>query len=159
MSAGAAALLALLTLVRLVSRYRKPSTEVDRLIPDAAVLRAVSRELNAVQRERESSGWTTALAALIARPGDAVRRATLVAAAWPDGAIVHDNTLDVYIARLRRKLAEIGAEQAIATGWPDGAIVHDNTLDVYVARLRRKLRALGAEMEIATVRGVGYTLR
>src|SRR5690348_3461364 len=33
------------------------------------------------------------LAALAARPGAVVRRAELVAAAWPDGAIVHDNTL------------------------------------------------------------------
>ncbi|HZV73312.1 MAG TPA: response regulator transcription factor [Conexibacter sp.] len=54
------------------------------------------------------------LAALAARPGEAVRRRTLIAAAWPDGAIVHDNTLDVYVARLRRKLAGIGADQTIA---------------------------------------------
>ncbi|HET6448385.1 MAG TPA: response regulator transcription factor [Conexibacter sp.] len=53
------------------------------------------------------------LAALAARRGEAVRRRTLIAAAWPEGAIVHDNTLDVYIARLRRKLATLGAEQAI----------------------------------------------
>jgi two-component system response regulator MprA len=55
------------------------------------------------------------LAALAARPGEAVRRATLVGAAWPDGAIVHDNTLDVYIARLRRKLGRLGDEPRIAT--------------------------------------------
>jgi two-component system, OmpR family, response regulator len=54
------------------------------------------------------------LAALAARPGEAVRRRTLVAAAWPDGAIVHDNTLDVYIARLRRKLAGLGEGPVIA---------------------------------------------
>ena len=57
-----AGLLALLALVRLFGKYRKPTTEVDRLIPDAAVLRAVSRELNAVQREREGAGWSPALA-------------------------------------------------------------------------------------------------
>jgi DNA-binding response OmpR family regulator len=55
------------------------------------------------------------LAALAARPGDAVRRATLIGAAWPDGAIVHDNTLDVYIARLRRKLAQLEGAPAIVT--------------------------------------------
>jgi two-component system response regulator MprA len=38
-------------------------------------------------------------AALAARPGEVVRRAALVAAGWPDGAIVHDNTLDAYRAR------------------------------------------------------------
>ena len=55
------------------------------------------------------------LAALAARPGDAVRRATLIGAAWPDGAIVHDNTLDVYIARLRRKLARLEGAPRIVT--------------------------------------------
>jgi two-component system OmpR family response regulator len=55
------------------------------------------------------------LAALAARPGDVLRRHELVAAAWPDGAIVHDNTLDTYIGRLRRKLKELAAEEEIAT--------------------------------------------
>src|SRR4051812_13927897 len=36
------------------------------------------------------------LAALAARPGTVVRRPGLIAAAWPDGAIVHDNTLDAF---------------------------------------------------------------
>ena len=36
-------------------------------------------------------------------------------AAWPHGAIVHDNTLDVYIARLRRKLATLPGAPEIAT--------------------------------------------
>jgi two-component system OmpR family response regulator len=55
------------------------------------------------------------LAALAARPGEVVRRITLVAAGWPDGAIVHDNTLDAYLARIRRKLREVGASEAIHT--------------------------------------------
>jgi two-component system OmpR family response regulator len=55
------------------------------------------------------------LAALAARPGAVLRRAELVAAGWPDGAIVHQNTLDAYIARIRRKLREIGAPQAVET--------------------------------------------
>ena len=37
-------------------------------------------------------------------PGEVVRRQELIQAGWPHGAIVHDNTLDAYIARLRRKL-------------------------------------------------------
>ena len=44
-----------------------------------------------------------------------VRRRELTASAWPDGAIVHDNTLDAYVARLRRKLRELGTDAAIAT--------------------------------------------
>jgi two-component system response regulator MprA len=55
------------------------------------------------------------LAALAARPGDVLRRPELTAAAWPEGAIVHANTLDTYIGRLRRKLVEAGGEQAIET--------------------------------------------
>jgi two-component system, OmpR family, response regulator len=55
------------------------------------------------------------LATLAARGGDAVRRRELVSAAWPEGAIVHDNTLDVYIARLRRKLAGLEATSTIST--------------------------------------------
>jgi DNA-binding response OmpR family regulator len=55
------------------------------------------------------------LAALAAQPGAVVRRRDLVRAAWPDGAIVHDNTLDQYVARLRRKLREVSANAAIAT--------------------------------------------
>jgi two-component system response regulator MprA len=55
------------------------------------------------------------LAALAARPGAAVRRRILIGAAWPDGAIVHDNTLDVYVARLRRKLSELAGAAAIET--------------------------------------------
>src|SRR4051812_25173856 len=55
------------------------------------------------------------LAALSARPGEVVRRRELVAAAWPDGAIVHENTLDVYIKRLRRKLRDVEAGSEIVT--------------------------------------------
>ena len=55
------------------------------------------------------------LARLAASPGEAVRRRQLVETAWPHGAIVHDNTLDVYIARLRRKLATLPDAPAIAT--------------------------------------------
>jgi two-component system OmpR family response regulator len=55
------------------------------------------------------------MAALAARPGAVLRRRELVAAAWPDGAIVHDNTLDAYIGRLRRKLRELGAAEELVT--------------------------------------------
>ncbi|MEA2405666.1 MAG: hypothetical protein QOE08_2313 [Thermoleophilaceae bacterium] len=55
------------------------------------------------------------LAALAGRPGEVLRRRELIASAWPDGAIVHDNTLDAYMTRLRRKLRELGREDAITT--------------------------------------------
>jgi two-component system response regulator MprA len=55
------------------------------------------------------------LARLAAQPGNAVRRRQLVEAGWAHGAIVHDNTLDVYLARLRRKLGTLPGAPEIAT--------------------------------------------
>jgi two-component system OmpR family response regulator len=55
------------------------------------------------------------LAALAGRPGEVLRRNELVAAAWPEGGVVHDNTLDAYIARIRRKLRRLGAPEAVET--------------------------------------------
>ena len=55
------------------------------------------------------------LARLLARPGEAVRRRDLVRAGWPHGALVRDNTLDAYIARLRRKLRQLSCVAEIET--------------------------------------------
>jgi two-component system response regulator MprA len=55
------------------------------------------------------------LAALAAQPGTVLGRQELVRAAWPHGAIVQDNTLDVYIARIRRKLAQLADVPELAT--------------------------------------------
>jgi two-component system, OmpR family, response regulator len=55
------------------------------------------------------------LGALVGRHGETVRRRELIATGWPDGAIVHDNTLDVYLARLRRKLKALPTKNGIAT--------------------------------------------
>ncbi len=44
------------------------------------------------------------LGRLMAEPATVVRRHALVAAAWPHGAIVSDNTLDSYVRRIRKKL-------------------------------------------------------
>jgi two-component system OmpR family response regulator len=55
------------------------------------------------------------LAALATRRGRTLQREALLQAAWPHGAIVHDNTLDVYIARLRRKLRGLPQAPSIVT--------------------------------------------
>jgi two-component system response regulator MprA len=55
------------------------------------------------------------LARLLSRPGEAVRRRELVRAGWPHGAIVRENTLDAYVARLRKKLRELPSAPEIAT--------------------------------------------
>jgi two-component system response regulator MprA len=56
------------------------------------------------------------LAKLLASPEHVVRRHALVAAGWPMGAVVHDNTLDSYMARLRRKLDTlVGVQRSLRT--------------------------------------------
>ncbi len=55
------------------------------------------------------------LARLAASPGSAVRRRELIQTAWPFGALVRDNTLDAYVARLRRKLAPFPEAPQIQT--------------------------------------------
>ena len=55
------------------------------------------------------------LAAITSRPGEVVRRRAVVAAGWPDGAQVTDNTLDSFLRRLRRKLEAVQAEVTIET--------------------------------------------
>jgi hypothetical protein len=57
-----AGLLALLALVRVLGRFRKPATVGERPITDATVLRGVGRELAAVRKERDAGGWTPGLA-------------------------------------------------------------------------------------------------
>ena len=63
------------------------------------------------------------LGRLAAAPGEVVRRQALLDAAWPHGAIVHDNTLDVYIVRLRRKLADLPGAPDIITAHGVGYVV------------------------------------
>ena len=55
------------------------------------------------------------LATLASQSGKVVRRRELIQAAWPHGAIVHDNTLDAYLARLRRKLRSLEDAPEITT--------------------------------------------
>jgi two-component system response regulator MprA len=55
------------------------------------------------------------LACLLAAPLAVIRRRDLIRSAWPEGAIVHENTLDAYILRLRRKLRSLPGAPSIAT--------------------------------------------
>jgi two-component system response regulator MprA len=68
--------------------------------------------------ERESVVTPTEfrlLATLFGRQGEVVRRRELIAAAWPLGAVVQENTLDSYLRRLRQRLEDIGAPGRIET--------------------------------------------
>jgi two-component system, OmpR family, response regulator len=55
------------------------------------------------------------LAAVTSRPGVVVRRSVVIAAAWPTGARVHDNTVDSYATRIRRKLERVGSPVQLRT--------------------------------------------
>ena len=55
------------------------------------------------------------LAKLVASQGSTVRRRDLVRTGWPHGARVRDNTLDAYVARLRRKLGDLPDTPSITT--------------------------------------------
>ena len=87
------------------------------------------------------------LARLAAAPGDAVRRHALVQAAWPYGAIVHDNTLDVYIARLRRKLGAL----------PGAPGIHDGARRRLLAPMRSP-RGIRSRLLVAVVAVVALAL-
>lgn len=101
-------------LVRVAALLRRtrplPETSVGlRLDPEHFSVRCGDREEPLTPTEFRL------LAALAASPGAVVRRRTAIAAAWPDGAIVHDNTLDTYIRRLRVKLAALGGDAELTT--------------------------------------------
>lgn len=54
------------------------------------------------------------MARVLSTPQDVVRRRDLVKAGWPDGAIVSENTLDQYAAKLRRRLTEVGSSRTLS---------------------------------------------
>ena len=55
------------------------------------------------------------LAAITSRPGEVVRRRMVVAAAWPNGGMVSENTVDSYIRRIRVKLRQVGSPLQLTT--------------------------------------------
>lgn len=55
------------------------------------------------------------LAAVLSRPDEVVRRQAVVSAAWPDGAIVAENTIDSFIRRVRVKLESIESPVSLET--------------------------------------------
>lgn len=80
-----------------------------RLDPIRHVLTASERSVELTPTEFRLTG------ALMSRPGEVIRRREMIASAWPSGAIVHDNTVDVYVRRLRKKLIELESTTEIRT--------------------------------------------
>lgn len=95
----------------LVRRARPQPESTSGLVlnPDRVSVHASDREVTLTPTEFRL------LAVIAAEPGTVVRRRSAVAAAWPDGAIVAENTIDSYIRRIRVKLASIDAPVELAT--------------------------------------------
>ncbi|AXT85895.1 DNA-binding response regulator [Aeromicrobium sp. A1-2] len=91
------------------SRSEPVSVSGLSLNPDRLSVQADDREVALTPTEFRL------LAAIAADPGGIVRRRTAVAAAWPDGAIVNENTIDSYVRRLRVKLATIDSPVGLVT--------------------------------------------
>jgi two-component system response regulator MprA len=104
-------------LVRVHALVRRAGIEPDP--PASGAPLALDPSTHAVRHDDRVERLTPTefrlLAALAARPGRVVRRGALAAAAWPEGAIVHENTLDAYLARVRRKLRTVGSPATIET--------------------------------------------
>jgi two-component system OmpR family response regulator len=93
--------------VRLDALLRRAPADVPE--PDELTLDSVRHALVLGTREVELTPTEFRLMGrLMSEPGRVVRRRSLVAAAWPMGGQVSDNTLDSFVRRLRRKLDEIG---------------------------------------------------
>lgn len=90
-------------------RPRPPTTSGLALDPTGHAARTATGEVLLTPTEFRI------LAAITSRPGEVVRRRTVVTAAWPDGAIVSENTLDSFIRRVRSKLTSIASPVTIET--------------------------------------------
>lgn len=95
----------------LAKRGRPATPEVSGLVLDPA--------RHGVRSERGEILLTPTeyrmLAALTSRPGEVVRRRAVVAAAWPDGSVVNENTIDSFVRRIRTKLDSIDSPVTIET--------------------------------------------
>src|SRR5262245_36780574 len=104
--------MALLGIVRLVNRFRKPAAATDRLVSDPAILAAVNRELSAVKRARDDGAWTPELA------GRALA-ALRVTAAYALGHKLGQSTVDARESTDGSNPAQAGSV-IVRRGWPRG---------------------------------------
>lgn len=102
-------------LVRVRALRRRPATAAAEDGPGVILDPGAHALVNDGRRVPLTPTEFRLLSALAASPGTVLRRAKLVAAGWTEGAVVHDNTLDAYIARIRRKLRDAGAPVMIET--------------------------------------------
>nr|WP_160045210.1 MULTISPECIES: response regulator transcription factor [Paenibacillus] len=80
-----------------------------RLYPERYVIQFAGRTAELSQKE------SLLLEALMDRQSRVVSREQLLDLMWSDGQFIDDNTLNVYITRVRKKLKELGAGDMIET--------------------------------------------
>lgn len=91
---------------------------------DGVVLNLNDRFVHCEERKAELTKTEFVILHLLMRQqGTIVGRAKIMRALWEDESFVDENTLTVNIARLRKKLAELGRETFIATRKGQGYIV------------------------------------
>ena len=95
-------------LLRRAPRPAAPAPEVEVRVA-ARLLVAGERQVDLTETEARLLG------ALLDRRGDVLHHDELVQVGWSPGAIVRDNTLQQYAARLRRKLRAIDAPVHLST--------------------------------------------
>ncbi|OPG96036.1 DNA-binding response regulator [Chryseobacterium mucoviscidosis] len=79
------------------------------LYPERYVLEYGGRSMELTQKE------SVLVEALMAKAGRVVSRERLLELMWEDQHFIDDNTLNVYITRVRRKLKDLGAEEILET--------------------------------------------
>jgi two-component system OmpR family response regulator len=101
----------LVRIAALLKRTRPEPERVDGFVldPERFSVRAGDAE------EKLTPTEFRLLASIAAEPGTVVRRREAVAAAWPDGAMVSENTIDSYVRRIRLKLEAIGSPVSLIT--------------------------------------------
>jgi two-component system response regulator MprA len=100
--------------VRLDALLRRTSTTPTSAGPEGLVLDAARHALVLGDVEVDLTPTEFRLMGrLMSEPTTVIRRRTLIAAAWPHGAMVSDNTLDSYVRRLRTKLDRLDVEAIV----------------------------------------------
>ncbi|MFC9709837.1 response regulator transcription factor [Paenibacillus sp. NPDC056933] len=79
------------------------------LYPERYVLEYDGRSVELTQKE------SVLVEALMGRAGRVVGRERLLELMWEDQHFIDDNTLNVYITRVRRKLKDLGADEILET--------------------------------------------
>lgn len=99
---------------RLRALLRRPAPVSDSV--DGVTLDPASHALTGAQGEVALTPTEFRLLACLMRAsGAVVRRRELVIAGWPAGAYVAENTLDQYVAKLRRKLLQAESTRSLST--------------------------------------------